>query len=225
MLPLFIACIQLAFAEVAASGCCTPDQWEGYQPAYGGYSGHHHMRGEVKEFSAVSYDYTNKRKAVFMTFLNGDKQNKYQVITRCDDDNDDGCKVYVIDLQKNECRIKEVPGFEKSCIPADGKYNGNGAIGFGKNSMKIVSYVISRREVTTFVSVGNIGKDLCVPVSETIAGEMKGVGFMQYVGFIDISAGIKNATVFDVPDICDNMAGFEISLEAAFERSYFILAV
>ena len=52
--------------------------------------------------------------------------------------------------------------------------NGYGTVGFGDNSMKIVSWLMERKSITTFVSVAMIDKDkdLCVPVSETVTGKM-----------------------------------------------------
>ena len=53
MLPFLVAFLPLVAAwsgqaGEGGEGCCTPDQWEGYQPMYGGYTTYNHKRGEVK---------------------------------------------------------------------------------------------------------------------------------------------------------------------------------
>jgi hypothetical protein len=47
---------------------------------------------------------------------------------------------------------------------------------------------------------------------------------MAVMGFSDITPGIKNATVFEVPKICDEEES-DVSMTMEIERDHFILAV
>jgi len=212
-------------APAAASVCCTPPQWEGYQGATAGWSGRH-KRGGVKEFASVHYDATNKQKAVFMTLMERGFEKKVQVISKCEE-GENGCRVYVVDLKKDKCWTKKKEcGFREACIPDDAKAVGEFSLGL-KGGFNVKGFEVRKRGhfggVEAEVTVADIGNSTCVPVGETVTGMVKRVGFMQTVGFIDITPGIKNATVFDVPAACKEDT--DPGLEAEFDREHFVLAV
>jgi len=214
----------LCFAVCAwASICCTPDQWEGYQPSVAGYSSRH-RKGQTKEFAQVSYDFTNKRTAAFMTFVDRDKEKKFQIVTRYDDDmNDDEGKIYVVDLKEDKCWTKKTRRpFRKACIPDGAKVNGAGYLGLEGKGLKITGYEVATHRVDAMVTVMNIDKDTCVPTGEVMSGSMKRVSFMRSAAFIDITAGIKNETIFDIPKACEE--NLDLTLEAEVERD-FIMAI
>jgi len=217
--------------SLAAStwACCTPDQWEGYQPGVGGYSKDsdqalvYKKQGSMGEFSHVIYDYTNKRKAVFMTFVSGEYQNNFQVIQRCGDQGEDGCRTYVVDLKKQTCVTKKsCCEFRKSCIPKDAKVLGKGYLGL-EGVFPITGYQVKKGSMTVDVTVTNLDADVCIPVAEILFGERKNVHFMQTLGFINITPGIKNSTVFEIPKQCKEDPN--VSLDLEFEREHFVMAV
>jgi len=180
----------------------------------------------MKEYSSIHYDFKNKRSALFMNIVKRDEEHKLQVVSLCDA-KDENCEVYVVDLKKNKCWTKKkAGGFRKACIPDDAKDLGEFSLGL-KGVFKVHSYEvkksIKRGFVEASVTVSVIDDGVCVPVGENISGVMKRVGFMQNVGFIDITAGIKNETVFDVPKQCEH--GLDLNIEADFERDHFILAI
>jgi len=225
MKSLLTLSLVLCFAVCVWAGCCTPDQWEGYQPSSAGYSARH-RKGQMKEFAKVSYDFTNKRKALFMTLIDRDKEKKFQIVTRYGDDmNEEEGTIYVVDLKENKCWTKKTEReFRKACIPDKSKVAGHGYLGLEGKGLKITAYEIATREVDAMVTVNNLDENTCVPVGEVVSGEMrrKRVSFMRNVAFIDITPGIKNETIFDIPKQCEE--NLDTTLEAELERD-FIMAV
>jgi len=221
----FITLSLVLCLAVAIQACCTPSQWEGYQPSMAGYAGRH-KRGGIKEFASVHYDADNNRKAIFMTLVNGDKESKFHVVQRYGDDDEEGGKIYVVDLVRDKCWIKKTEKpFRMACIPKGSKVAGSGSLGLetGAGGLKITGYEVKKGDVEALVTVYKINEDVCVPIAETVSGMIKRIGFMKTASFIDITPGIKNATVFDIPKQCEEK--LDMSIEAAFERDHFVMAV
>jgi len=217
----------LVCLAVSTWACCTPDQWEGYQPAVGGYSKEgykvHKSQGSFDGFSHVVYDYTNKRKAVFMTVISGEYQNNFHIIQRCGDKGEEGCRTYVLDLKKQTCFTKKsCCEFRKACIPKDAKVLGKGFLGL-QGVFPITGYQVKKESMTVDVTVTNLDADVCIPVAEVVLGERKNVHFMQTLSFIDITPGIKNSTVFEIPKECKEDPN--VSLDMEFEREHYVMAV
>jgi len=212
----------LCFAA-ACQACCTPTQWEGYQPSQAGYSGRH-KRGGMKEFASVHYDAVKSRKAIFMTLVTGDKESKFHIIQRYGDDDEEGGKVYIVDLVRDKCWTKRTrKPFRSACIPKGAKAVGSGSLGLasGPGGLKITGYEVEKGTVEALVTVYKIDEETCVPIAETVSGMIKRVGFMSTASFIDITPGIKNETVFDIPKQCEEK--LDMSIEAAFERDHFVM--
>lgn len=222
MNSLIILSLALCFIA-ACHACCTPSQWEGYQPSASGYSGRR-KRGGIKEFASIHYDADNSRKAIFMTLVTGDKESKFHIIQRYGDENEQGGKIYVLDLVRDKCWVKKTEKpFRTACIPKGSKVAGSGKLGLasGPGGLQITGYEVQKGTVEALVTVYKINDDVCVPIAETVSGMVKRVGFMSAASFIDITPGIKNATVFDIPKQCEEK--LDMSIEAAFERDHFVM--
>lgn len=224
MNSLLILTIVAGFAAYAQS-CCTPDQWEGFEGGQSGYSARW-RKGGGGEVSFVSYDYTNKRSSVYMTSYMKHKEYKFHIISLHGDGENSG-KKYVIDLKTNKCYTKSACcGMRKACIPKQAKGGKGASLGLKDGGLPVKFYQFHKDEVFAGLTVAPIGNstDLCVPIGETLQGRYKRVDFMAVMGFSDITPGIKNATVFEVPKICDEEES-DVSMTMEIERDHFILAV
>jgi len=137
--------------------------------------------------------------------------------------NDDEGTVYVVDLNEDKCWTKKTRReFRKACIPDGAKVNGAGYLGLEGKGLKITGYEVTTPRVDAMVTVMNIDKDTCVPTGEVVSGSMRRASFMKSAAFIDVTAGIKNATVFDIPKACEE--NLDTSTQAELERE-FIMAI
>lgn len=185
---------------VGLSELCTPDQWEGSDGSVGGYV-HHRRPGMIFEKNYLAYDAKNGRKAAFITYVNNDKMSKFQIVLR--HDNDEG-KIYVLRLSDDKCWIKKMKKpFRKACIPDDAKKTNDYYMGLkGAGGLLVSGYEVKVKDMTVFLSVYKLA-DKIIPVGETIFGKFMDTAFVHTIGYMDITAGIKNETVFDVPKQCD----------------------
>ncbi|KAH9513144.1 hypothetical protein Btru_035991 [Bulinus truncatus] len=210
----------LLFTLVALStSCCTPDQWEGIESSIGGWAARKRS-GLLKEYVKVSYDFTNKRTAAFVDYSNGEYANRFKIVVRYDGEVGN---VYVVDLKKDKCWTKKLNRpFRQACIPDSAKPVGDYYLGLD-GGFKLSGYAIEGPRVSAFVSVQNISNGQCVPVTEAVYGKLTKADFVQTVGFVNVTPGIKNATVFDVPAECEKKQ--DTSLAEGLTRDHFILAL
>uniref|UniRef100_A0A0B7B9J2 Mammalian ependymin-related protein 1 n=1 Tax=Arion vulgaris TaxID=1028688 RepID=A0A0B7B9J2_9EUPU len=204
-----------------SSACCTPDQWEGVESSLGGYARIFH-HGLIQEYIDVAYDAVNNRTAAVLDYRNGKFSNKYRIVTRYDNDASTG-KLYVLDIKKEKCWTKTLNRpFRKACIPAEAKALGTYSVGL-VGGLNATAYEVRYKQIVAYVSVQDLGNDVCVPVGEAIYGKLKKVDFIQNVGFINITPGIRNETVFDVPKQCQEDDDYNLAEE--FSREHYIMAV
>jgi len=217
-LALVLCCAAYTWA------CCTPDQWEGGEGSVGGYA-KMFKKGAIRENSYISYDATNKRSSVFLNYVNGDYENKFHIVTRFEEDDDCKCgRMYILDEKKKECTVKRLEKFRKACIPEDAKSFGEYYMGL-KGGFKVQGFTMHKGPIFASVTVANLDDKTCVPVGEVLAGSLRRVSFMQTIGFVDITPGIKNETVFAIPEECKDVKETDELLEASLERDHFVLAI
>lgn len=215
---IFVAAVVLIgiAGTVSGKGCCTPDQWQGYQFSSAGYNGK--KPGFVESGVFISYDATNKQVAAKATYTKNGKDRKYNIVVRYEKDSEvlrwcsgENCegkgKMFILDEQNDKCFVKKLrKPFRKMCIPKGAKSPGNFRFGAGNSSLEVEAFNMKRfsRKRNVFVeSWMTVTKDGCIPVTESLHGAIKGVGFMENVGFADISPGIKDPAVFDIPKQCE----------------------
>ncbi|RUS87258.1 hypothetical protein EGW08_005010 [Elysia chlorotica] len=216
--------VALVLCSLAALGwtCCTPEQWEGEQTLFSGYTGFF-QRGLIKEFNDVAYDYSNKRSAVFLRYINGDIEAKIKIVVRYDD-NDDAGMLYVDNYNRGKCWKKRLDReFRKCCIPKDAKRLGEYSMGL-KGKYNATSYEIKGKRMNFILTVQTLGEGVCAPIGQLAAGRVGHFDVVRNVGFINITPGIKNETVFDVPWDCkDDWSDFDLPIE--IDRQDYILGV
>ncbi|ESO90789.1 hypothetical protein LOTGIDRAFT_233583 [Lottia gigantea] len=189
--------LQMEYPTVA--GCCTPDQWEGYQGIIGGYA-RFIKKGAVYGYTKVSYDAKNERIAAVANMTRDGKNHAIRVI----EDYQNG-KIYIISLKKNWCKtLTTKRSFKKACVPKSAVKIGEFYQGTGLRKLTQVAYYYEHKSFFNVVrSTFDLTKKGCIPTNEVISGRVKGVNFMDVVGFSDITAGIKDPAVFNPPESCN----------------------
>lgn len=217
----------LALAAIIAISCgelCTPDQWEAIEASFGGYE-YHRRAGTIKEHNKIAYDATNQRKASFITYINNDYENKFQMVVRYDK-GDNGGKAYLVDLKKGTCWTKSLDKpFRKACIPDDNKKVHDYSLGLkGAGGLKVTGYLVKMKEGGgVYLAVTTNADKTIIPVLENIQGSYgPTLQFVQAMQYGDVTAGISNATIFDIPEQCkDEVAQSEI-LDRYMSQRFFM---
>ncbi|KAK3738467.1 hypothetical protein RRG08_034757 [Elysia crispata] len=216
--------VALIFCSVAALGwtCCTPDQWEGIGSQFSSYAGFFH-HGLIKEFSNVAYDFTNNRSAVFLRYYSGDIEAKIKIVVRFDGE-DEGGFLYVDHYDRHMCWKKKLEGkFRKCCIPKHAKRLGDFSLGL-KGDYNVTSYDIKGKRLNIALTVQELGENVCAPVAQFAIGRVGYYDVLRNVGFVNITPGIKDETVFDVPPDCeDDWSGFDLPID--IDRQDYILGI
>ncbi|CAG5127806.1 unnamed protein product [Candidula unifasciata] len=202
------------------SACCTPAQWEGQLSAIAGRA--EGARHEViLEFGEVSYDATNNRSVIVLSFKGGKIDDTMKILTRYD--NSSSGKQYVLDFKTGKCNILELrTPFRRLCIPAEAKRIGNFTLGLSP-ALKGTAFAAGGKDVNVFVTVQELDNDTCVPVSESLYGRFGKADVVETIAFINITPGIKNETVFDVPAQCKKAD--ESTFPYLRSRDHYIMAI
>lgn len=198
-------CVFMCAVVALAWSCCTPDQWEGAEGAIIGYHGPGKHGGLIREYIQVAYDFTNKQSAANLYYFNKGIKAEFKVIVKydkeCQDANCAGGKMYVYNVKDKKCWEKSIKGaFRKACIPEKAKYMGDYYLGL-EGGLKASAYEFDGKHFTASISVSSVGKNQCVPIGETIAKQGR-YSTLSNVGFLNITTGIKDPSVFDVPAAC-----------------------
>ncbi|ESO87154.1 hypothetical protein LOTGIDRAFT_154656 [Lottia gigantea] len=181
-------------ASSLAEKCCVPDTWEGIQQQSVG-SIKNGIPTMSEETITIHYDLT-KNVAAFDESVTA---NGYTVKVKVIMDFKAGTE-YII--SGNHCSKKVISHTSRTrCVPDNAKFEGSHFGGSGNNKVMFNSYSYQAANVTAHFSMTNPG---CVPVSQIIYGSTNGVQYFVSQNFYDITPGVKDPTVFNVPSICDN---------------------
>ncbi|VDI51138.1 Hypothetical predicted protein [Mytilus galloprovincialis] len=177
----------LAYATTTTQACSFPVQIQGFEGISMGYliNG---TGGAVEGGFQIAYD-VKRQKTVMM----GEGQNMgtrfYEHVL---DDYANG-KEYVV--LNGKCTISPLKRKMLTGIPSDAKKIMSSYYGFDDKKIGIDVYSFSYEGSQITISVMKEG---CVPVGEHITGK----AFLLDVGFMGMTSGVKNATVFDIPKPC-----------------------
>lgn len=173
--------------EPKANPCCSPDQWEGYQFSF---DEREHFRAGLN----VSYDYTNKRLRVLIEERTPNNKKKILEAISLYNNN----TMYLIDHTSNTCTSEQLnESMIQDCVPKDAVLETSPVLG---GSLKTNLYRFSRTdhdEDVDFIEVRT--QDNCFPVDVFAASNRFGV---DENFFWDITLGIKDPSVFNIPPIC-----------------------
>ncbi|KAL5017937.1 hypothetical protein ScPMuIL_003659 [Solemya velum] len=196
---LIFACL----IGVASAGCCIPKQWEGVE---GMLMGTVHWikprltRGMLK----VHWDATNQKLATNSSY---DMDGKRFSLTTLEDYSQ-GMQYIVMDDKCKKLKLNRT--FPEGCIPDSAKELGTYHLGAGSNTLDATSYYMKRGELETMISVTKEG---CIPLGEDTFGRFKRRSVLQTVSFANISPGIQDPSVFDVPAACQQDVSEDLESE------------
>ncbi|KAK6170741.1 hypothetical protein SNE40_019056 [Patella caerulea] len=173
--------------------CCVPNTWEGIQRQTAGSISNGKPTISVTDIK-VHYDLTNFRAA----FDENVTANGYTVQVKVIQMFKDGIE-YII--SGNTCSKKMIPPTPQTrCVPDSAKLEGKHFIVSGKNNVSFNTYKYETNRISASISM----TEHCKPVSQVIYGASNGVQFLSSDVYYDITDGIVDPAVFNIPAICSN---------------------
>ena len=175
-----------------SDACCFPAQFEGLE----GVSSGQDINGTTSATEALFkmyVDITNQKVAVVGNVSYNGKVMEEQILQ----DFNTG-KQYTVIMGK--CTVTPMTGKKlKQCLPPDAKLVLSTYYGVGNNKVDIDMYTYMDGGMQSTLSVT---KDGCVPMAE----HMKMSTGILDIGFMGLTLGIKDMSVFDIPKGCQNAA-------------------
>lgn len=203
MTGVFAVLVVLAGVALTAEGCCTPDQWEGFVGEVVGVARKRSFRPPsiTALGMQLSYDATNSK--IESTAYVRDKQIKHIV------DFPDK-KLYVV--MDDRCKeFNFTRPFKKFCTEGANK-TGSMYYGVGDGALQADNYFGTTRN---FVASATVTQDGCVPIGEVGWGKMRRDYVIFTVGYVNITSGIADPSIFNPPSSCKPATQ---TLEAYFEE-------
>jgi len=186
---LFIALIVVAVSAYkykkpqAPPACCTPDKWEGHDMEWDPLL-------DYRRRDVTHYDFVSKKEKIEFTVDSRGPQRKGSILRRYDLG-----KEY--EIIEGTCKSRATEGpMRRRCITDDFKYEVTYTLG------SRLSCDLWRHVNGTRIFEVSVAATTCIPVSDLYtyyAPDETGHAFGQ---FWDVTPGIKDPTVFDVPPIC-----------------------
>ncbi|XP_067653035.1 mammalian ependymin-related protein 1-like [Haliotis asinina] len=190
----------LTFVSSAWAGCCMPKQWEGLQSEMG-QTVTNGKAAMILVTNAISYDGTNSRISLLVNSTAG----SVVTVTRVIQNFNKGTQ-YNIDLLTNKCTKSKITGsITPACVPDNAVYAQSLYFGGGKNQLPGDTYVWKQKSPTVSVDIAlTVSKDGndCYPVGEVAFGTANDAQLLETVGFMNITKGIRDPSVFTPPPSC-----------------------
>ncbi|CAH1802946.1 unnamed protein product [Owenia fusiformis] len=154
--------------------------------------------------AVVSYDYTNKRTKLVISKSPPIPRPGEQTVTYIND--------YVKHVSYqiddiNGCQKSQIDNMTKQCVPGDALFEGSATLG-GEGvtlPVDIYSYIMPGLGFKTRATVSKSGLSECVPIGMQLVlggAELDSVAMIWNVEAHNITAGIKDPSVFEVPAKC-----------------------
>lgn len=196
----------------SANICCTPDQWDAFLYFdYGNVFIDEKVSGPDTAYSVIngtiklSYDYKNQR--LYM-FINGTEYSP--LIPKPVPDNG----LYLYDYKQGieyqvshgTCdKTKLGPNMTRECIPDNAELVMKGTVGNG--DLKTASYAFPHPRPLELQVSATVLTDSCIPLHAVYRSnpEPLGGGTLIVLEPLDVSPGIRDPSVFDVPAPCRNI--------------------
>lgn len=102
-------------------------------------------------------------------------------------------------VQNNTCTRSKLPAWNnRNCIPDNATMGSPYRLGLNQSLMVTdYSYTLDTEQVVITVT-----NDMCVPVVEQIYGQVQGASLISAFGVEGVTTGIKDPSVFNIPDVC-----------------------
>ncbi|XP_065829395.1 mammalian ependymin-related protein 1-like [Oscarella lobularis] len=179
------------FVAMAATPCDSPAQWEGHASRYDYDASEHIMLN-------MSYDATNKRMHVREEINAVRPGREFHEIWAIYSKN----VVYTLNLASMTCtKTTPTAPFRLIGIPSNATFEGDFFIGAGSNKLEVQEWsdrILVPTQPETWIGTFTVPD--CIPVKEVLRGN--DVDHAVVTSFYDITAGIRNASIFDPPPQC-----------------------
>jgi len=197
---LVLSCfVGVALSQGSEEGrrCCIPQQFEGILHEAGGYYAKKYEKdGVFAKSIGVHYDGVHERVALGM--IDSESHSRVKIIY-------DYAEGHVYLIRNGNCtHVPLHAHFKQPCIPAEATFRGAFHLGFGDNRLHLHgwSVPVHTREGDLFHVHFAMEPESCMPVTELAAGEVRGVDSVMVLSYSDLSAGIKDPSVFFPPAYC-----------------------
>ncbi|XP_013393824.1 mammalian ependymin-related protein 1 [Lingula anatina] len=185
----------LAVAAADKKPCCAPPQWEGLLAEKMG-TDHQGKAWLLQEGALMSVSWPDK-KINFMGQVNatGGTSVKFRVIQ------DYKAKQQYAIVHKN-CTKTALAEEMINGVPPNATYVGTFYLGAGKdNELMFDTWLIKYKGMDFQSELATTVKD-CIPMSWFAFGTVNKDKLIQSAGIVNVTLGIKDNSVFTVPDIC-----------------------
>ncbi|KAL5019196.1 hypothetical protein ScPMuIL_004918 [Solemya velum] len=213
---MYFACIVLVASAFSLGGaraaCCWPSKWEGGEGVNIGIT-----KGEqthlIEGYLFVHYDYDNKMIAVDEDVFRDGKEMKAKLIR------DYKSKIQY-SIANGVCTRQKLPGpMISNCILKNATKLGSYYMGMA-NKIQMTSYSFPAPHEHGKVSMTVSDDESCVLIGSIKTGSSKKRGdYLAAIGFVNMTPGIKDPSVFKIPDICkqsDDLPKVEVYLYSVF---------
>ncbi|ESO90793.1 hypothetical protein LOTGIDRAFT_233585 [Lottia gigantea] len=213
-LLVLVYLIAVVYSQSTVPGCCVPPQWEGLQGTIIGRVDGSGRQQVISENVETFYDQTNNRMALNVATDFTGKMQYLRIIQLYSK------KIqYVIDLDTQTCKSNTLSGtFPPICLPKDAMPEGPYYFGIGDTKLESISFRFNVSGANVTVSALREG---CIPILENIVTSGQGIAQMQTTGFVNLSPGISQPSMFDVPDICNQAKDLGLEASRIYQRKWF----
>ncbi|KAL5019195.1 hypothetical protein ScPMuIL_004917 [Solemya velum] len=199
MLQMYIAGIVVAVTAFSLdgvqAGCCWKTEWEAVEGLTMGIT-----KGEEKHiiegYMGVHYDYDKKLIALDEDLYYDGKEMKAKLIQ-------DYTSGIQYSIARGVCTKQKLPvPMTSNCILKNATKLGDFYMGLGDNKIQLTSYTFTMPQEQEKVTM-SVTTDSCIPVGQIMTGSSKEIGdYLASAGFVNLTPGIKDRSVFKIPDIC-----------------------
>ncbi|EDV27628.1 uncharacterized protein TRIADDRAFT_63667 [Trichoplax adhaerens] len=204
---ILVSLVGIAIAT-APKPCCTPKQWEGVVEAAGMKvvgSGKTAMNSTFRVLIHASYDYQNSKIRIDEdVYPTGGKKVRVTIIG----DFKKAKKVYTVYNGKCTSVSTKSP-MPEACVPKNASFYMGGTVGA---TLKYNTFAYSKKDgsLGAIIDVSATG---CIPIAELAfqKAKIQSKANTEYIAawFKNITAGIKDSSVFDKPKECKSSKDLE----------------
>ncbi|XP_052816372.1 mammalian ependymin-related protein 1-like [Mya arenaria] len=192
---LFVLLI-LTPAVLGVKNCCFPSQFECVEGLVTGSADDEGHTSVTTGNLQLSYDASGRRIYVLEQLQTGNITETYTLIQLYNEN-----MQYII--HNGTCTGGKLGSWDnRNCIPDNATAGTNFILGHQQSAL-VTPYMWNLADGTSLTMTVT---DNCTPLSELTYGTREGTSFLSGVDFNNINLGIKDPTVFVVPDICKQQA-------------------
>ncbi|XP_060599148.1 mammalian ependymin-related protein 1-like isoform X2 [Ruditapes philippinarum] len=175
--------------------CCYPVTWESVNFERDGLVGPGSKTAVINEITEkLSVDGVNQRIASFSIVNTGGYQIKVQILQLYN-------KNIMYIAEGGTCKTYKLPPWNPICVPDSATLAKKTYYGF-KDKVDVDIYAVVSGPKTSYLTMTRAD---CVPVYQASYGQSQAGSELSFKTFSDITLGIKDQSVFDIPSSCTNI--------------------